>query len=224
MKPFTSSFLPSPTHSHLVSRPFFLVLCPDLSGVYGNHISQLPLSQTNWAYYIISALVPRKPRSISKSSLLNLADTRVGKSLNKNKFVDVLGQETQRTDKMFHEPTLPSASAFTLFSAHSLCSILQKEPTSRLSWLGQMPFPKGRDNCGENAYWQKSTLWYTHKTPYQQKECQKVLTTNTTLRLHLYFQSTSTSSFLLATNHLSPRVHKEGSSCLCYSEQEHDKT
>jgi len=70
------------------------------------------------------ALVPRKPRSISKSSLLNLADTCVGKSLNKNKFVDVLGQETQRTDKMFHEPTLPSASAFILFSANSPCSTL----------------------------------------------------------------------------------------------------
>lgn len=125
MKPlFTSSFLSSPTHTHLVSRSFFLLLSPDLADTYGSKISQLSFTKTNCAYYMISALVPRKPRSISKGSLLNLADTCVGKSLNKNKFVDVLGQETQRTDKMFHEPTLPLASAFILFSANSPRSTL----------------------------------------------------------------------------------------------------
>lgn len=129
--PFTSSFLPLPTHNHPFSRLSFLLLCPNLADVYGNRISQLSLFETNLAYFI-SALVPRKPRSISKSSLLNLAETCVGKSLNKNKFVDVLRQETQRTDKMFHEPTLPSASAFTIFSANRPCSTLQMKPTHQL--------------------------------------------------------------------------------------------
>lgn len=124
MKASFHEFSPCISHPYPPSVQTFFILCPDLADVYGNKISQLLLTKTNWAYYMISALVPRKPRSISKSSLLNLADTCVGKSLNKNKFVDVLGQETQRTDKMFHEPTLPSASAFILFSANSPCSTL----------------------------------------------------------------------------------------------------
>lgn len=39
-----------------------------------------------------------------------MADACVGKSLNKNKFVYVLGQGAQKEDKTRHEPTLPSAA------------------------------------------------------------------------------------------------------------------
>ena len=134
--------------------PFFHLLCPDLADANGNRISQLFLSETSLVNFIISALVPRKLRSISKSSLLNLADTCVGKSLNKNKFVDVPRQETQRTDKIFHEPTLPSASAFTVFSANSPCSTLQMKPTHQPVMIRPNAFTQGpkehQDNHEDN--------------------------------------------------------------------------
>lgn len=69
------------------------------------------LTETNRIYYIISSPVPKNSRSISKSSPLNLADTRVGKSLNKNKFVYVLGEGAPKEDNMRCEPTLPSTAA-----------------------------------------------------------------------------------------------------------------
>lgn len=192
---YTSYFLPPLTSTHLVSRHFYPFLCLDLADVYGNRISQLSLWDQLSVFYNLSSC-SKKTKINLKSSLLNLAETCVGKSLNKNKFVDVLRQETRRTDKMFHEPTLPSASAFTIFSANSPCSTLQMKPTHQPVMTRSNAFTKDRKSTKTFTEripkCRNLRLWWIKKTPDWQQEWRKVLVTNNTLRWLLYFQSLST--------------------------------
>lgn len=80
------------------------------------------LPETNWIYYIISSPFPKNSRAVSKSSPLNLADTRVGKSLNKNKIVYVLGEGAPQEDNVRREPTLPSAAELGWLPQGRVCS------------------------------------------------------------------------------------------------------
>lgn len=109
-------FSPTSTESQV-----FLLTHIDLSHIYRDRVSQHFLTEDKWAY-IISTLVPKKikinQKEKERNSHLNLASALVGTSLSKNKFVDILRQETQKIDKMFPEPTLSLASTLMLFSAN----------------------------------------------------------------------------------------------------------
>lgn len=95
------------------------------------------LTENNWIYYIIPCPVPKNSRSISKSSPLNLADTRVGKSLNKNKFVYVLGEGARQEDVMLLSQHCPqqqswggSPSTGTAVELQPVHQLPPSEPTS----------------------------------------------------------------------------------------------
>jgi len=88
------------------------------------------LTETKWIYYIISSPVPKNSRSISKSSPLNLADSRVGKSLNKNKFVYVLGEGAPKEDNARREPTVPSAAELGRLSQCRRCCRAAAPPSA----------------------------------------------------------------------------------------------